>query len=123
MVRNLDNERFEKEKDLIGYCGLYCRLCDYYTGEIRNVARRALEMIEKHAELEIFAKVSGEFSYEELKRGLRWIVNNLTPCIGACRGGGGWDDCPLRKCCIERGVAFCYECSDFPCDIIKRELL
>ncbi len=79
---------FEKEAELIGYRGIYCRLCDYFTGEIRNVARRALEMVEKHGELKIFAEKTGAFNYEELVRGLKWMATTLTPCIGGCRGSG-----------------------------------
>mgnify|MGYP000085343667 CR=1 FL=1 len=41
---------FENEAELVSYCGLYCRLCDYYIGRIREVARQALEMVEKHTE-------------------------------------------------------------------------
>ena len=110
---------FEKEAELIGYRGIYCRLCDYFTGKIRNVARRALEMVEKHGELKIFAEKTGAFNYEELVRGLKWMATTLTPCIGGCRGDGGWEACPVRKCRIDRKVDFCFECSEFPCKILE----
>lgn len=35
-------------------------------------------------------------------------------------GEVGVGDCPLRKCCVERGIRFCYECDDFPCEPLKR---
>jgi len=44
----------------------------------------------------------------------------FTPCIGACKGGGGWGDCPIRKCCIDKSTHFCYECKQFPCDTLDR---
>ena len=47
------------------------------------------------------------------------MATTLTPCIGGCRGGGGWKECPVRKCCIERNVDFCFECSEFPCKILE----
>ena len=111
---------FDKEAELVAYCGLYCRTCDYFTGKLVEAARQALEVIERHGELKIFAEETGAFDYEELLRGLRWIARELGPCVGACRGGGGWGDCPVRRCCIERGVRFCYECDEFPCAAIKQ---
>jgi len=112
--------RFEKEIEFIAYCGHYCRLCDYFTDKIREVAKQALEMVEQHTEFKTFAEITKAFSYEELVKGLKWMATQLGPCIGTCRGGGGWEECPIRKCCIEREVDFCYECGDFPCDTIKK---
>ena len=82
---------------------------------------KALEIVEKHQELKIFAEYSREFNYEDFMKGLRWLSTEIGPCIGACRGGGGWSECPLRKCCIEKGVTFCYECKEYPCKIIKEQ--
>jgi len=114
--------KYEEELKLIGYCGIYCRLCDYFTGKFREVGRQALEIVEKHPELKIFAEYSKEFNYEDFVKGLRWLSTQIGPCIGACRGGGGWSECPLRKCCIEKGFTFCYECNAYPCKIIKEQL-
>jgi hypothetical protein len=36
-------------------------------------------------------------------------------CRG-CREGGGDEVCHQRRCCVERGLAGCWECEDFPCD-------
>jgi len=111
---------YEKESELIACCGLYCRLCDYYTGKIRDSARRLLEVVEKHTELKIFAETSKAFDFEDFVRGVKWLSYEMSPCVGGCRAGGGWRDCPLRKCCIERGLRFCFECESFPCEIVKR---
>jgi len=111
---------YEKEGELIAYCGLYCRLCDYYTGKIRESARRLLEVVEKHSELKIFAEASKACDFENLVKGVRWLSTEMSPCVGGCMGGGGWGDCPLRKCCIEKGLKFCFECEDFPCETVKR---
>jgi len=112
--------RYEKEKDMIAYCGLYCRICDYYTDKIRNSARNLLEIVRRHRELKIFAETTKAYDFDELLRGLEWLAKELGPCIGGCRGGGGWEECPLRKCCIEKGVEFCFECSEYPCDILEK---
>jgi len=28
-------------------------------------------------------------------------------------------DCPVRDCCIEKNVDFCYQCNEFPCKKLK----
>ena len=110
---------YEKESELIAYCGLYCRLCDYYTGKIRESARRLLEIVEKHGELKIFAEASKAFDFDNFAKGVKWLSTEMSPCVGGCRGGGGWGECPLRKCCIKKGLRFCFECEGFPCDVVK----
>ena len=43
-------------------------------------------------------------------------------CTG-CRSEGAkivhCEVCPVRKCCIERGVAHCGQCRDFPCETLE----
>jgi len=111
---------YEKERELVAYCGIYCRLCDYFTGRIRNSARNLLEIARKHSELKLFADASKAFDFENFVKGLEWISKEISPCVGSCRGGGGWEDCPFRKCCGEKGLRFCYECSEFPCDVLEK---
>jgi len=110
---------YEKESELVAYCGIYCRLCDYYTGRIRDSARNLLEIVKSHGELKLFADTDEAFDFENFVKGLEWISDEISPCVGGCRSGGGWGDCPLRKCCIEKGVKFCYECNDFSCETLK----
>lgn len=111
---------YKKESELIAYCGIYCRLCDYYTGRIRDSVRDLLEIVKSHGELKLFADTAKAFDFENFVKGLEWLSNETSPCIGGCRGGGGWGDCPFRKCCIEKGLKFCFECEDFPCDTVKQ---
>jgi len=110
---------YEKESELVAYCGEYCRLCDYYTGRIRDSARHLLEIVEKHSEFKIFAETSKAFNFEEFVKGVKWLSTEMSPCVGGCRGGGGWGECSLRKCCIKKGLRFCFECESFPCDVVK----
>lgn len=111
---------YEKESELIAYCGIYCRLCDYYTGRIRDSVKDLLEIVKSHSELKLFADTAKAFDFENFVKGLEWLSNETAPCIGGCRGGGGWADCPLRKCCIEKGLRFCFECEKFPCDVVEQ---
>jgi hypothetical protein len=111
---------YGKESELVAYCGIYCRLCDYFTGKIRDSARDLLGIVKKHSELKLFADTAKAFDFENFVKGLEWVSKEISPCVGGCRGGGGWRDCPMRKCCIERGVRFCYECNNFPCETLKK---
>jgi len=38
--------------------------------------------------------------------------------VGA--GAEGLGECPLRKCCVERGVELCFECGEYPCSVLER---
>mgnify|MGYP000672151300 CR=1 FL=1 len=46
-------DKYEKEKEMIAYCEIYCRLCDYYTGKIQSVIKAPLEVVERHPELKL----------------------------------------------------------------------
>ncbi len=61
---------YEKERELVAYCGIYCRLCDYFTGRIRDSARNLLEIARKHGELKLFADASKAFDFENFVKGL-----------------------------------------------------
>ena len=112
-------KQYDGESRLVGLCGIYCRMCDYFTGRIRNTARALLGIVRDHPELKIFANSSHSCDYENLLKGLEWLSTDVAPCIGGCKGGGGWEDCPVRRCCLERGMQFCYQCSDFPCKALE----
>lgn len=62
---------FDIEKKLVGYCGIYCRRCDYYTGEIQRIGKEAFSLVERHKEFEIFVKASGEFDYNDFIKGIK----------------------------------------------------
>lgn len=53
---------------------------------------------------------------ESLKKRINW---NSVPCP-SCRSGKGKNQfiegtCPTFACSVSKGVAFCYECKEFPC--------
>jgi hypothetical protein len=111
---------YVKESELVAYCGIYCRLCDYFAGKIRDSAGQLLDIVKRHGELELFADSAKAFDFENFTDGLEWLYNEVSPCVGACKGGGGWGECPIRKCCVGKKVRFCYECSQFPCSTLEK---
>jgi len=103
----------EARRDEVGYCGEYCRTCHWYTGAMREPAAQLLDLVKSHFEVALWVDYKGGNSKETI-RGLD-ILSKAT-CTYNCKGGGGWDTCPVRKCCGARGFDFCFECSEFPCE-------
>lgn len=116
----------KREYQYISYCGKYCcAFCDYYKGTIVRAAKNLLSFPERYGSLRLIANAHNACNFDEFLRGLRWLASQDKPCKG-CRFGGGWSwwsDCPVRDCCIQKGVDFCYQCEGFPCKKLKEEPL
>lgn len=45
------------------------------------------------------------------------------PCEGCFKGDNGKPEhcrkCKIKDCTKEKGVTYCYECSDYPCKLVK----
>lgn len=102
----------------VGYCGQYCRACHWYTDAMRKPAAQLLELVKKHVEVAGWINYKGGNSKETMK-GLE--ILSKSACAFNCKGGGGWGGCPVRKCCVEKGFDFCFECQEFPCEGIWGE--
>ncbi len=46
------------------------------------------------------------------------VKMNCPGCIKA-NGKMFWGECELFKCCVEKELQHCGQCSDFPCDKLK----
>ena len=116
----------KREYKYISCCGkYYCAFCDYYKGTIAKAAKNLLTFADKYGSLRLIADANDACNFDEFMKGLRWLASQNKPCKG-CRFGGGWSwwgDCPVRDCCIQRNVGFCYQCDDFPCQKLKEEPL
>jgi hypothetical protein len=97
----------------VGYCGNYCRTCHWYTDALRKPASQLSDLVRNHFEVALWINYKGGSSQETVK-GLR--ILSKCACAFNCKGGSGWDSCPVRKCCIGKGFDFCFECSEFPCE-------
>lgn len=91
---------------MIAYCGLDCTECDAY--------------------------IATKNEDEELKRttAKRWSKeygSDIRPedvnCVGCMEVKGAhiihWDRCDILKCCKERDIENCGQCSEFPCEKIN----
>ncbi|GBF34973.1 hypothetical protein DCCM_4094 [Desulfocucumis palustris] len=100
-------------------CGLDCGRCaDYENGEIRKLSAKLLQALGKN--YNIVAKMKSDKNpifknYSNFKE----ILSSFSQasCTG-CRGEN--DLCPIqctaKICNREKGIDFCFQCTDYPCD-------
>jgi hypothetical protein len=96
---------------MIAVCGLDCESCDIRTApDDPEAAKRLVAWFKKEGWL-------------KETEGIEEICERSMYCRG-CRGDRSvhWTpDCPVLICCVdEKGVEFCYQCDDFPCDQLTK---
>ncbi|HUW65281.1 MAG TPA: DUF3795 domain-containing protein [Spirochaetia bacterium] len=100
-------------------CGLDCARCaDYEHGEIKLFSQKLVQLLGNYGRLaQMKAEGMPMFNgYPQFKE----ILDGFTQasCSG-CRGDNV--QCPLttcsaKTCSKEKGVDFCFQCSEYPCD-------
>lgn len=107
------------ESEAVSYCGKYlCARCAYHRGLFVEPAKRLVELAQRYQSLRLIAGNIKTFDFDDFLKGLEWLASQDKACKG-CKLGGGWSwwpDCPVRTCCAEKQLDFCYLCQDFPCE-------
>mgnify|MGYP001133277753 CR=1 FL=1 len=103
---------------ILAPCGLNCRKCMANAeGEIKLHSKCLLELLgpsfERYAQrfksfMPVFEK------YPEAKNLLEFF--STADCRGCRSGMCRYPSCGVMKCHKEKGVDFCFQCNDFPCD-------
>ena len=111
---------YNQLKDRIAPCGLDCSKCyAYVNGDIKNLSNRLKESL---GDFDIYAERFTELidgaifkKYPDFKELLADFAS--ADCNG-CRNEQCkiFKDCKVRDCFEKKGVDFCFQCSDFPCD-------
>ena len=116
----------KNEFQYLSRCGrYYCALCDYHLGTIVSAAKKLLPYVEQTKSLRLMADLYNTCDFDEFLKGIKWLSSEEEPCKG-CRFGGGWSwwpDCPSRNCSVQKGVDFCFQCEEFPCQKLSEEPL
>ncbi len=88
----------------MGVCGLNCALCDIYHANHGDDTGR----------LEI-QKWFKERRHED-------VPLEKIGCDGCrCPPERNWsEDCPMQICATKRGILYCFECRDFPCEHLRK---
>ncbi len=111
------------DQDLVTYCGLYggacARWCEY--PYFRDLAKALLEWLDAQGYQHWMPGYAREFKYDEFRKGLAFFAadDSWIVCHECCRGGGGNPECAIRKCCREKGLDLCQDCSEFPCETAR----
>jgi len=89
---------------MMATCGLLCHKCDIFLAiDDKNLVKKIAEWF-------------NENGYSDIKP-------KDIHCKG-CKGNKDkhWSpDCWIIKCCVdEKGLEFCYECKDFPCEKLQK---
>jgi len=105
----------KKDKNLTAYCGLYCGDCFNYKGEIADLARDLRKKL-RGAKFESVSKGLSKYfkqfeNYAQCYEVLGAMVR--LRCPKTRRNGGGPPFCKIRKCCQDKEIQGCWECTEF----------
>jgi hypothetical protein len=102
-------------RNLIGYCGLYCGACGIRQGKVKEAAGNLRKVIGAYG----FDKIMPELAkwepsmqhYAEFDKVMDGLVKLFGECPG-CAAGGGDPTCVIRQCCQPKGYVACVECKE-----------
>jgi len=65
--------------------------------------------------------LEGRVDIENLKEGLRILANTSidSGCKADIAKNPEDDRCKIRQCCSGKGLDLCFECPEFPCDLLE----
>ncbi len=110
---------YEFEKNLVAFCGQYCRECIYYKNLFGIRAKDLLNDIERSEWIKIvWESLNAPFDVDNFMAGLSWLASS--PGCPGCLAGAGWSDCPIRKCAQHKGIRGCFDCSEYPCPTMSK---
>lgn len=90
-----------------------------FTREISKTAEK-LEQLTGMSGFDQMAEFDPEMAwFTDFKKRLEWFKTDVA-CEG-CRDEGRQfhAGCELRRCCMEKKVDFCYDCGNYPCDVVE----
>jgi hypothetical protein len=117
MKRTGDLMEYTEILDFLAPCGLSCRKCFAYTkGDISFHSKKLQKLLGNFdVYAERFSAFLPEFKdYPSFKKMLAYFA--APDCIGCRQGTCKYPNCGVVDCYKEKGVDFCFQCDDFPCD-------
>lgn len=89
----------------VGSCGLYCGKCEIYIASMSSDDKRKAALAAK------LSKIKGKkIAAEDVHCWGCW--SNNRNCWGK--------RCEFRKCAADKGIDFCYQCPEFPCNDLNK---
>lgn len=102
---------------LVGYCGVYCLGCPIYIS-----STTADEMVKSRLAAELSKSQDRLRSKSRQRKKTAKIDADSIHCWG-CRSNTrhSWKkSCLFKKCASDKGLDFCYHCSEYPCVELAR---
>jgi hypothetical protein len=108
---------YEDILSILAPCGLNCSKCLMAAnGEIKAVSERLVKLLgsfDRYAER--FSSFQGVFkNYPAFKELLEHFTR--ADCAGCRSGACRFPGCVVFPCTREKGVDFCFQCTEFPCN-------
>lgn len=108
---------YQEILDTLAPCGLNCRKCmSHVDGEIKQHSTELKQLLGSFDRLAVkfSAFVPALKGYPQFKDVLEFLTQG--DCVGCRNGGAKYPDCGVAKCYQDKGVDFCFQCDEFPCD-------
>lgn len=108
---------YQKILSFLAPCGLSCRKCFAFTkGDISFHGKELQKLL---GNFDIYAERFSSFlpefkDYASFKKLLAYFT--APDCIGCRQGTCKYPNCGVIDCYKEKGIDFCFQCDDFPCD-------
>ncbi len=103
--------------NILAPCGLNCQKCCFNSdGDIKRLSislQNLLGSFDRYAErFSNFLPVFKHYPY------FKELLSSLTraDCKGCRKGTCKYPDCGVFNCYKQKGVDFCFQCDEFPCD-------
>ena len=98
-------------------CGLNCKKCLAFSdGEIKDHSKKLKDLLgdfDRYAER--FSSFLPVFkNYHQFKELLSFFTQ--ADCTSCRNGKSKYPNCGVTKCYREKGVDFCFQCDEFPCE-------
>lgn len=109
--------QYQDVLERLGPCGLSCAKC--FGFKDGDIGRHAAELKRMLGNFEIYAQRFSEFlpqfkDYPAFARLLDFLAE--PDCAGCRQGECFWPNCGVAQCYHDKGVDFCFQCDEFPCD-------
>lgn len=104
--------------DALAPCGLNCKRCaEYQNGEIKQSSEKLLSLLGNYQRVAKIKEKSNA-AYAAYPQFLEILEILSQGSCGGCRSQTNRCslDCAAKTCCQEKGVDFCFQCSEFPCE-------
>jgi len=101
-------EAFERVRDQIGFCGIWCGSCAVGNGCMTELGAGLRDLLTAYDAPE-WATV--DVGWEGFLMALGSLRHTI--CCAGCREGGGRVNCEIRACALGRAIKNCTDCPSF----------